>query len=114
MRGINLHGGSLKNAKVTRTDLGHSHLYNAQLHKMVTGDTKLDGADYRSTMLHKAEQARKSAEKRRNLVMATMTREDLVDAVANLSDRERRLSGLDLGRTNLGGGFFENCDFPPT
>jgi len=64
MRGINLHGGSLKNAKVTRTDLGHSHLYNAQLHKMVTGDTKLDGADYRNTMLHKAEQTRKSAEKK--------------------------------------------------
>ena len=44
--------------------------------------------------------------------MATMTREDIVDAVANLSAIENAdLSGLDLGGTNLGGGFFENCDF---
>ncbi|MEG9883612.1 MAG: DUF2169 domain-containing protein [Hyphomicrobiales bacterium] len=61
MRGMNLYGACLKNAKVTRADLSHSHLYNAQLYKLVTGDTKLDGADYRNTLLHKAEQARKTA-----------------------------------------------------
>ena len=61
MRAINLYGASLKNAKLTRADLSHSHLYNAQTYKLVIGDTRLDGADYRNTLLHKAEQARKAA-----------------------------------------------------